>query len=61
MNNVSKETLLPWRRGGLVVSALDFRTGARWLEPSLRRRIVSLDKKLYFTSSLGTGSHNAEG
>ena len=24
-----------WRRGGLVVSALDFRSGGRWFEPGL--------------------------
>ena len=30
-----------WRRGGLVVSALDFRSGGRWFEPGLCRRVVS--------------------
>ena len=29
------------RRGGLVVSALDFRSGDRWFEPGLCRRVVS--------------------
>ena len=43
-----------WRRGGLVVSALDFRSGSRWFEPCLCRRVVSLDKKLYSTFSLFT-------
>ena len=43
-----------WRRGGLVVSALDFRSGGRWFEPGHCRRFVSLDKKLYFTLSLFT-------
>ena len=38
-----------WRRGGVVVSALDFRSGGRWFELSLCLRVVSLDKKLYFT------------
>ena len=43
-----------WRRGGLVASALDFRSGGRWFEPGHCRRVVSLDKKLYSTSSLFT-------
>ena len=43
-----------WRRDGLVVSVLDFRSGGQWFEPSLCRRVVSLDKKLYFTLSLFT-------
>ena len=38
-----------WRRGDLLVSALDFRSGGRWFEPGLCRRVVSLDKKLYST------------
>ena len=42
------------RRGGLVVSALDFRSGGRWFEPGLCRRVVSLDKKLCSTLSLFT-------
>ena len=37
-----------------MVSALDFRSRGRWFEPGLRRRVVSLDKKLYFTLSLFT-------
>ena len=41
-----------WRRGGLVVSALDFRSGGPWFEPSLCLRVVSLDKKLYSTSCI---------
>ena len=40
-----------WRRGGLVVSALDFRSGDRRFEPGHCRRVVSLDKKLYSTLS----------
>ena len=43
-----------WRCSGLVVSALDFRSGGRWFEPSLCRHVVSLDKKLYSTLSLFT-------
>ena len=43
-----------WRRGGLVVSALDFRSRSRCFEPGHCRRAVSLDKKLYFTLSLFT-------
>ena len=35
-------------RGGLVVSALDFRSGGRWFEPSLCR-LLSFDKKLHST------------
>ena len=37
------------RRGGLVVSELDFRSRGRWFEPGHCRRVVSLDKKLYST------------
>ena len=37
-----------------MVSALDFQTGGQWFEPSFCRRVVSLDKKLYFTLSLFT-------
>ena len=37
-----------------MVSALDFRSGGRWFEPSLSHRVVSLDKKLYSTFSLFT-------
>ena len=33
----------------MVSSALDFRSESRWFEPGLCRRVVSLDKKLYFT------------
>ena len=43
-----------WKRGGLVVSALDFRSRGQWCEPGLCRRVVSLDKKIYFTLSLYT-------
>ena len=35
-----------------MVSALDFRSGDRWFAPSLCRRVVSLDKKLYSSLSL---------
>ena len=42
------------RRGGLVVSTLDFRSGGRCFKTSLCRRVVSLDKKLYSTLSLFT-------
>ena len=41
-----------WRHGVLVVSALDFRSGGRWFEPGLCRRVVSLDKKLNSKLSL---------
>ena len=37
-----------------MVSTLDIRSGGRWFEPGLCRRVVSLDKKLYFTLSLFT-------
>ena len=30
-----------------MVGALDFRSGGRWFKPGPRRRVVSLDKKLY--------------
>ena len=30
-----------------MVSAVDFRSEGRWLEPGLGRRVVSLDKRLY--------------
>ena len=44
-----------WNCGGLVViSALDFRSGGRWFEPSLCCHVVSLDKKHYSTLSLYT-------
>ena len=46
--------LLVWRRGGLVVSVLDFRSRGRWFEPVHCRPVVSLDKKLYSTLSLFT-------
>ena len=39
---------------GLVVSALDFRSGGRWFEPGFSRRVVSLDKKLDSTLTLLT-------
>ena len=38
-------TLLGWRRGGLVVSALDFQSRGRWFEPGHCRRVVSLDRQ----------------
>ena len=44
--------LSKWKRAGLVVSALDFRSGGWWFEPGLGRRVVSSDKKLYYTLSL---------
>ena len=37
-----------------MVSALDFRSGGRWFEPGLCRRVVSLDKKLYSALPLFT-------
>ena len=37
-----------------MVGALDFRSRGRWFEPGHCRRVVSLDKKLYSTSSLFT-------
>ena len=51
-NELMANTL--WRRGGLVVSALDFRSRGRWFEPGHCRRAVSLDKNLYSTLSLFT-------
>ena len=49
-----KDPIFAFVCGGLVVSALDFRSGGRWFEPTLCRRVVSLDKKLYSTLSLFT-------
>ena len=43
-----------WRRSGLVVSNLDFRSGGWWFEPGRCSHVVSLDKKLYSTLSLFT-------
>ena len=43
-----------WRRGGLVVSALDFRSRGWWFEPGHCRRVVSLNKKPYSALSLFT-------
>ena len=43
-----------WRRGGLVVSALDFQSRGRWFEPGHCCHVVSLEKKLYSTLSLST-------
>ena len=40
------------RRGGAVVSALDFRSGSRWFEPSLCLRVVSLIKTRSFIPHL---------
>ena len=37
-----------------MVSAFDFRSAGRWFEPGLRRRVVSVDKKLYSTLALFT-------
>ena len=37
-----------------MVSEFDFRSGGRWFEPHHCRRVVYLDKKLYFTLSLFT-------
>ena len=37
-----------------MVSALDFRSRGWWFEPDHYRRVVSLDKKLYFALSLFT-------
>ena len=58
-----------WKHGCLLVSALDFRSGGRCFQPSLCRRVVSLDKRLYFIHIvslfpgvfIGTGDHNAGG
>ena len=49
--------VLLWKPDGLVVSALDFRSGGQWFEPRLCRRVVSLDKKLYLTLSLFTSCY----
>ena len=35
------------RRGGLVISALDFWSGGRWLDTGLCRRVDSSDKMFY--------------
>ena len=43
-----------WRCSSLVVTALHFRSGGRWFEPSLCCHVVSLDKKSYSTLSLFT-------
>ena len=43
-----------WKRGGLVVSALDSQPEGRWFEPGLCHCVVSLDKKLCSTLSLST-------
>ena len=37
-----------------MVSALDFRSGGRWIEPGHCHRVVSLDNKLLSTLSLFT-------
>ena len=37
-----------------MVSALDFPSRGQWFEPGHCRRVVFLDKKLYFTLSLFT-------
>ena len=39
---------------GIGVSAMDFRSGGWWFEPSLCHGVVSLDKKLYSTLSVFT-------
>ena len=51
-----------------MVNMLDFRSGGQGFGPSLCRRVVSFDKKLYSTLSLftqvrkmGTSDHNAVG
>ena len=38
-----------------MVNTLDFRSRGRWFEPGHCSRVVSLDKKLYFTLSLHPG------
>ena len=43
-----------WKHSGPVVSVLDFRSGGRWVKPSLCCRVVSLENKLYSTLSLFT-------
>ena len=56
--------MYPWRQGGVVVSALEFRSEDRWFDPGFYRRVVYLDNKFYFTLPLftqGTGDHNAGG
>ena len=40
-----------------MVSALDLQSGDQLFEPSLCRRVVSLDKKLYSTLSLFTQAY----
>ena len=53
-------TLVPtaqhWRRGGLVVSALDFRSGGRWFESGLCRSCRFLRQEaLFYIVSLHLG------
>ena len=40
-----------------MVSVLDFQSRGQWFEPSLCRRVVSLDEKLYSTLSLFTQAY----
>ena len=35
-----------------MINVLDYRSGGRWFEPGLCRRIVCLGKKLYSTLTL---------
>ena len=55
---LQKNILVQWRRGGLVVRALDSRSGGRWFETSHCHRVVSLDEELYSTLSLFTQVYN---
>ena len=41
-------------RGGVVVSALDFRSEGEWFDAQPCHCVVSFDKKLYPTLSLST-------
>ena len=41
-------------RGGVVVSALDFRSEGQWFDAQPCHCVVSFDKKLYPTLSLST-------
>ena len=38
-----------------MVNALDFQSGGRGFEPSIRRRVVSLDKKQVIKQSSSVG------
>ena len=43
INHISTCPFCLWRGGGLVVSALDSRSGGRWLDPGLLRCFLKAD------------------